>query len=301
MRVGDLFGIRKGVRKRSCNASSRTGGSAGLRAVRTARLELLEDRVLLDAGGLPDDPYLPLQYHHDADHMNNVGAWQYLLDAPGIPADHQYGDPDLIVAVVDVGFDIEHEDLQANIMVPDGPFADPAGGSHGTSVAGVVAAVADNGLGGAGTAGGVRILPIRVDEVTPVALAEAFDYAVAKGARIVTSSLLFESDYDDWTDATYLAALDNMARHDVLHINAAGDDNLPDLHFRPAQSLHVASTDRDDRIMIGLGDFGFPRGSAYGTQIDIAAPGTHVLTTQPYDHEDGGVVAGGAGASGDAY
>lgn len=71
-----------------------------------------------------------------------------------------------IVAVVDSGLEIRHEDLAANV-IPNGSWnfithtTDPtngaATGDHGTSVAGIIAAVADNGVGGIGVAPEARL------------------------------------------------------------------------------------------------------------------------------------------------
>lgn len=67
----------------------------------------------------------------------------------------------VIVAVVDSGLEIRHEDLAANV-IPGGSWnfinntTDPTSGAtdgdHGTSVAGIIAAAADNGVGGIGVA-----------------------------------------------------------------------------------------------------------------------------------------------------
>jgi hypothetical protein len=83
------------------------------------------------------------------------------------------GDPSVIVAVIDSGCDLDHDELRAayvsrgiNILDPslDGsPVVDAVSGRqfwHGTAVAGVIAAALDNGIGVAGLAGGVRLLPI---------------------------------------------------------------------------------------------------------------------------------------------
>lgn len=75
-----------------------------------------------------------------------------------------------ILAIVDTGLEICHPDLAANIeegksfnfgvaagsSITD-PFNHNTLGDHGTSVAGVAAAVADNGLGGRGVAPGVQL------------------------------------------------------------------------------------------------------------------------------------------------
>lgn len=73
------------------------------------------------------------------------------------------------VAVVDTGVDLDHPDLQANLVsgadiaagkadCPPGPQDE---NGHGAHVAGIAAAVTDNGIGVAGTAPGAKIMPVR--------------------------------------------------------------------------------------------------------------------------------------------
>src|ERR671922_607231 len=70
------------------------------------------------------------------------------------------------VAIIDSGVDPNHEDLAKNIVggydVVDKDFDPRDEEGHGTHVAGIVAAVANNGLGVAGVAPAAKIMPIRV-------------------------------------------------------------------------------------------------------------------------------------------
>lgn len=117
------------------------------------------------AGRKPqDDPLTPFQWH-----LRNAGQTTF-SPCGGTPQEDMHmtqtafdgitGDG-VVVAVVDSGLEIAHEDLAANV-VPGGSYnftnqtTDPtptgAGGDHGTSVAGIIAAVAGNGVGGRGVA-----------------------------------------------------------------------------------------------------------------------------------------------------
>lgn len=71
------------------------------------------------------------------------------------------------VAVIDEGVDLTHEDLSLKLPGFDAYDGDnnpqPNGNdAHGTACAGIVAAVRDNGRGGAGVAPGCRVLPVRI-------------------------------------------------------------------------------------------------------------------------------------------
>lgn len=142
----------------------------------------------------PNDPQLGSQWHH-----NNTGASGGLLDADidAIEAwDVQRGDGNLIVAVIDTGVDGDHEDLADNwaggrnvLDDTNDPFDDDG---HGTACAGLIAAVADNSLGGAGVAHGCKIYGIRLIPPSGLVLfsdeAEAFQFAFSSGAGVVSNS-----------------------------------------------------------------------------------------------------------------
>lgn len=103
------------------------------------------------------------------------------------------------VAVVDSGVDASHPDLSGKVVAARdfsgaGPATeDPTG--HGTAVAGVLAARADNGRGSAGVCPGCELVVARVDaygaagEAGTGQLARAIRWSVARGARVVNVSL----------------------------------------------------------------------------------------------------------------
>jgi subtilisin family serine protease len=148
--------------------------------------------------GFPNDPLYPKQW----------GLTQ--IHAPAAWARGARGDG-VVIAVVDSGADFSHPDLRAKLL----PGTDltrahqdsngnsvPAGGrcpgaqdeeGHGTHVAGIAAAITDNGIGVAGTAPGARILPVRVlDEegsATPETVNAGIRWAADHGARVINLSL----------------------------------------------------------------------------------------------------------------
>jgi subtilisin family serine protease len=239
---------------------------------------------------VPDDPQYGSQYHHPL--MQNDLAWNITVGSPGV-----------VVAVTDDGVDIDHIDLVNNIWTNPGEIAGngldddgngfvddvhgwdfsagdsnprPDGGdSHGTHVAGIIAAEIDNGIGVAGTAGGATVMPIRWTGSaawTSTVIASSYRYATDNGAQIVSTSYTVDGFVND---PIFLAGVQYMYDHDVLHINSAGNDNaLNPARQRLGQTLYVSNTTSADK----------KNGSSnYGTGIDIAAPGTSILATIPGD------------------
>jgi len=267
------------------------------------RVRALEDQHI------PDDPRFD-----DLWGMHNTGqtggtpdadidapeAWYYeILPAPG---------QEIIVAVVDTGVDYNHPDL-APVMwtnageIPDNGVDDDGNGfiddvkgwdfynndndpmddeSHGTHVAGIVAAVPDNGIGVAGVAGRagtVRIMAVKfLDENGDGYLSDAIyaiTYAMDNGATVLNNS---------WGGGGYVLAMrDLIADVDVaggLFVAAAGNKgNNTDIsaHYPSGYDnpniLSVASTTRTD----GRSSF-----SNYGlVTVDLGAPGSSILSTTP--------------------
>jgi serine protease len=106
------------------------------------------------------------------------------------------------VAVLDTGLDLGHPDFNCPGKVTVVPGADPDNDSstspeddegHGTHVAGIIGACANNGIGVVGAAPGSTLMPIQVLSATADAttLETAIDTAVAQGAHVINMSLSF--------------------------------------------------------------------------------------------------------------
>ncbi|CEL93535.1 unnamed protein product [Vitrella brassicaformis CCMP3155] len=224
------------------------------------------------------------------------------------------GNNGIIVAIVDSGLDYLHPDLIDNIWhnpdeIPDGIDNDGNGyiddligydfinddndtmssNDHGTHVAGIVGAVANNSEGMAGVLWKPRLMGLQVmDELgggRDDAYAAAWDYAVQNGAKVSTASF-------GWRRAAYFmnAVLRRIIRRlgDMGHIliTAAGNDNAEN-DSRSADGM-VSVQDYpcgfflDNVICVAAtvpsdGVAGF---SNVGKQIvDVGAPGWEILST----------------------
>ncbi|WP_308813942.1 S8 family serine peptidase [Sphingomonas sp. GV3] len=109
------------------------------------------------------------------------------------------------VAVIDSLVDAHHPDLTGRIMVVRDFVGAPAAGApetHGTAVAGIIAADADNGVGIAGIAPGAHLMALRAcwqqtvsaTVCDSLSLARALVFAVENGAQVINLSVTGPED-----------------------------------------------------------------------------------------------------------
>lgn len=172
--------------------------------------------------------------------------------------------------------------------------------SHGTHVAGIIAAERDNGCGMDGIANNVAIMSIRVvpngDEYDKD-VARGIRYAVDNGAKVINGSFRKSfSPYSAWVHD----AIQYAASHDVLIVQAAGNEGLnldnPDNPNFPNDQIGSEPEVSNNFIVVGASTFRLgpdiiAEFSNYGkVQVDIFAPGEDIYSTMPgnnYDFQSG--------------
>lgn len=235
--------------------------------------------------------------------MNAETAWQ-LFGAGGREA---------VIALIDTGVDYGHEDLSGAVWVNPGEIPDngidddgngyiddvfgwnfhdnnnivlpDSGDGHGTHGAGTIGAVTNNGLGISGIVPGGRAKIMVLKALggsdgggKSTGLVEAIRYAQANGAVICNLSL--SSDESD--QAVYQA----IGNSDMLFVVSAGNGSGQTNPGRDidAQPSYPASYPLDNIISVANLSFDgslYP-GSNYGAaSVDLAAPGTFILSTIP--------------------
>jgi subtilisin family serine protease len=257
----------------------------------------------------PTHPTYRLEGIADAD-IDTVEAW-----------DLTTGDPNVVMALVDSGLDLDHPEFAGRFWVNEdedctngidddgnnyiddcngwdtgdgdndpstaglieGPFCDP---THGTNVAGVMAATGNNSVDIAGINWGSRIMVVKESISMPggcdhsiAAVAEGYLYAIDNGANVVNCSL----------GGTPQRSMlwDEVAREadakGVLLVMSGGNDGVSrDLNpeypiaIDFANKLAVANTTNRDELWAGAN-----QPSAWGTSLDLAAPGYVIRTIQP--------------------
>ncbi|MBU2666442.1 S8 family peptidase [Actinoplanes bogorensis] len=184
------------------------------------------------------------------------------------------------VAVLDTGVDAKHPDLAADLVGGYDAIANTAGvttdpNGHGTHVAGTIAAVTGNGIGISGIAPGAKIMPIRVlnDKGSGYMsdTAEGIIWATDHGAGVINMSLGATSQVTAVTNAISYARSKG-----VVVVAAAGNerqDGSPTSYpAADAGVIGVAATDSSDKV----GSY-----SNAGSYVDVAAPGSSILSTYP--------------------
>ncbi|MBY0240334.1 MAG: S8 family serine peptidase [Burkholderiaceae bacterium] len=186
----------------------------------------------------------------------------------------------VLVAVLDSGVDADHPDLAGQVPVREN-FVDGqryAGETHGTAVAGVIAALAGNGIGIEGVAPGARLMALRAcwqlaDGATrcnSFTLGKALNFALLHGAHVINMSL---SGPDD----RLLQQLIDVARARGVRVVGAYDATRADGGF-PASHPGVFAV-----LSEGAPQSGSPSGPPSGKTAGhlLAAPGRDVPTTLP--------------------
>jgi subtilisin family serine protease len=216
----------------------------------------------------------------------------------------------VVVAVVDTGVDYVHPDLAANMWVNSGEIAGngidddgngfiddvngydfvgstgaPAdSGYHGTHVSGTIAAVGNNALGTIGVNERAQIMACKVSSdgstISTSAEIEALQYIAqmkSRGVNIVAVNASYGGGSSSSSESAAIQALSDAG---ILFCAAAGNatsnnDTTADYpgNYRLANMIVVAATDQND----ALASY-----SNYGaTTVDIAAPGSNILSLEP--------------------
>jgi len=160
---------------------------------------------------------------------------------------------------------------------------------HGTHVAGIIAAVRNNDKGMNGVATNVKILSVRAvpdGDERDKDVAMAFRYAVDNGAKVINTS--FGKAYSPDKEWVY-DALKYAAEHDVLIVNAAGNDgaNIDEVYTYPNDSKDLINEFTDNVLTIGAMSANWDENmpatfSNYGKlNVDIFAPGVAIYATFP--------------------
>lgn len=231
----------------------------------------------------PNDPSLASQYFLEITHA---------LEAFELT----HGDTNIVIGIIDTGVDIYHTDLADNIKIN---YADPINGidddkdgyidnyrgwdlacndnnpvssvsHHGTAVAGIAAAVTNNGIGVAGAGYNTKFLPIKVADDEKGSLTACYEgivYAADHGCKIINCS---------WGSPSKNLLCDDVVKYaqsrGCLIIGAAGNTGT-NVRYYPASCDGVISVAGTNSADVKWSN------STYNSRIDLSAPGQSNYTT----------------------
>jgi serine protease len=262
-------------------------------------VEYVEEDILVKAAAVPADPLYTEQWAY----FDPVGG-MFMPPAWGVSAGS-----DVIVAVLDSGY-ASHSDLDANLVggydfISDATLANDGGARdedahdpgdanpaipecatstwHGTRVAGTIAAVAHNAVGGVGTAFGARILPVRVLGLCGLGyisdVADGVIWAAGGAvrdvqenthrAKVINLSLSARAE----CSATLSAATMFAEDHGAVVVGAAGNDGADPDDYLPVNCPAVIGVSALNRDGTRRSD------SNLGGRVWLAAPGESLSTS----------------------
>lgn len=259
-------------------------------------IEYAEPNYKLHALESPNDTFIDRQWAYK--NIKAMEAWDQQRESPGV-----------VVAITDTGIDLEHVDIrghlwrnpheQVNGKDDDGngivddihgvAYVNSAPGrgtpdddeGHGTHVAGIVSAVTDNNEGVAGTTWKVQLMALkfldsggRGDTSDAVKL---ISYAVNMHANVINAS---------WGGGGFSRSLYDVIKiagdDGILFVAAAGNNGTDNdrspiypASYHLASVVSVMASNEDDERS-GFSNWG-------RTSVDLAAPGSEILSTIPDD------------------
>ena len=230
---------------------------------------------------VPPDPMFAQQWHLAA--INVEGVW------------NDYTGAGIVVGLIDDGVEYTHPDLAANYNTAldwdsrnndNDAFTSSTSDQHGTSVAGVIAAVEGNGTGVVGVAFGAQITGFRIGfgaNGSISQITDAFNHAI--NVDVVNNSWGYSGFFPDNFASSSFAAAGAAVQNDAANgrgglgtviVFAAGNgrtsgDSVDYHSFQDSPYvISVAATDNTNHIA----SFSSP-----GAGVLLSAPGVNITTT----------------------
>jgi subtilisin family serine protease len=260
---------------------------------------------------IPNDNYYGQQWAPAKIHLPEV--WDEFTTG-GLSKD---GD-DIVVAIIDGGFDLNHEDLQFwknTNEIPNNGLDDDNNGyiddfdgwnaynhtgtipnnEHGTHVAGIIGAIGNNSKGISGVNWNVGVLPIAGSSNSEATVIEAYSYVLEMrslynetngqlGAFIVATNSSFGVDFGNPANfPIWCSMYDELGEAGILNCAATANanwniDNVGDIPTTCSSNFLIAVTNTTST------DNKYSE-AGYGViNIDIGAPGTNIYSTIPYSY-----------------
>jgi len=279
-------------------------------AAATPAVTGLEPDLAFHGTAVATDPSFPSQWalHNTGQNGGTAGADIRATQAWNVTT----GSRSVVVGIVDSGIDVSHPDLAANIWTNPGEipgngidddhngyvddvhgwnFVDNTnlvddGFGHGTHVAGIVGAVGGNGIGVAGVAWQVSLMPLKFEDSRGIgstsSVLAALNYATMMRRDHGIDIVATNNSWQSVAGFSQLAHDAIQAESDagIVFVAAAGNNGTDNdvtprypAGYRLPNVITVAATDGGDQLA-GLSNYG-------ATTVDLGAPGIMIQSTFP--------------------
>lgn len=256
-----------------------------------------------------------------------LGAWDYLpalsesADAQGGATAQTAATPVTVIAM-DTGATLDHEDLAANLVTDlaydaanERPLSQDASTDavgHGTAVAGVISAVANNGVGLAGsTRNAAQVLPVKItydaghelaNQADTASFVRAYRYVLAlidagelQNVRVVNVSLGAYGESFDADGALHAVIQEALGEYGILTVCAGGNGDNVDPY---TDAIYPGDYEECVCVTALEADGTNVHWSDYNQYKDIGAPGRSIWTTYTsYSYVAGGYYGSLSGTS----
>ncbi len=236
---------------------------------KNSSVEYAEYDIGVEPTSIPNDPLYGNQWHLTK--INSPASYD-ITHGEGFP-----------IVILDSGIDMDHSDLQSNIIYPYNGITKTAGPvdhvnncGHGTAVAGASAAITNNSIGIASVGWNTKIIPVKITDDNAAidgtqcygwsnGVLNGVEWAVSHGAKVVNLSYGFDAGSSHIKSAAQLLQDNNG----WLVISAGNSGNNPGKVDDPRIIFVSSTTSSDVRSSF----------SSYGSYVDMSAPGSSIYTT----------------------
>jgi hypothetical protein len=212
------------------------------------------------------------------------------------------GSPDVVVAVIDTGIDATHEDFRNTTFVGGYDVitnnairarANSDDNGHGTLIAGVIAATANNGIGIAGASYNVSLMAVKALNArgsgTSSRISQAIVWAADNGADVINLSL---GGIGFGHDTTLANSITYAFEKNVVIVAAAGNDVAITGGNLDIEPVFPICNDNGLNMVIGVTASDVndlkPNFANFGRAcVDVTAPGRRILSTINHDPATG--------------
>ncbi len=265
---------------------------------------LIEPDLPIHGHTIPNDPLYEKREFMFMDQVLAADAWEFATLSPNIK-----------IAIIDSGIDMQHEDLLQNIWtnpneISDNGIDDDANGivddihgynffdnntrvqdlnGHGTMIAGIIGAQGNNSIGIAGIAWQTQMIPIKIlDEkgISSISKAiAAINYARNLNVDIINASWGYSARQTDASASAILeAAIADAEQAGILFVSSSGNGTnyIGNNNDDPAQANYPSSYPLNNIIATAACDSNQELAffSNYGlNSVDLCAPGIDIFST----------------------